>query len=77
MLGFRPTGFRQFTLTPQMPTEWNEYSLANIYACTDEPLTIRVQRSSGNKLYIRIEKNGKTFKTFKTKPGETVKVSVK
>ena len=77
LLGFRPTGFRQFTLTPQMPTEWNEYSLANIYACTDEPLTIRVQRSSGNKLYIRIEKNGKTFKTFKTKPGEPVKVSVK
>ena len=74
LLGFRPMGFRSFTLTPQMPTEWNEYSLGNIYACTDEPINISVQRSNGGKLLVKIEKNGKTIKTCKVKPGQTIKV---
>ncbi|MBO7120252.1 MAG: hypothetical protein J6W03_08040 [Bacteroidaceae bacterium] len=74
LLGFRPTGFRSFTLTPQMPTEWNEYSLGSIYACTDQPISIFVKRSAGGKLQVRIEKNGKTIKTLKVKPGETIKV---
>ena len=74
LLGFRPTGFRSFTLTPQMPTEWNEYSLGPIYACSDEPTTIYVQRSGGGKLSVRIEKDGKTVKTLKVKPGGTVQI---
>lgn len=77
LLGFRPTGFRSFTLTPQMPTEWNEYSLSNIYACTDQPISIFVKRSNAGKLQVRIEKNGKAIKTLKVKPGETTKVSVR
>ena len=76
LLGFRPTGFRSFTLTPQMPTEWNEYSLENIYACTDAPINISVSRSSNGKLLIKIEKGNKTVKTFTAKPGETIKVTV-
>lgn len=75
LLGFRPTGFRSFTLTPQMPTEWNEYSLGRIFACTGEPFDINVQRS-GNKLLVKLGRGGKTFKTFKVKPGQTIKVSV-
>ena len=74
LLGFRPTGFRSFTLTPQMPAEWDEYSLGNIYACTDQPISIFVKRSNAGKLQVRIKKNGKTVKTFKVKPGETIKV---
>lgn len=77
LLGFRPTGFRSFTLTPQMPTEWNEYSLSNIYACTDQPINISVQRSNGGKLLVKVEKNGKTIKTYKVKPGETVRISAR
>ena len=77
LLGFRPTGFRSFTLTPQMPTEWNEYSLSNIYACTDQPINILVQRSNGWKLLVKVEKNGKTIKTYKVKPGETVRISAR
>ena len=73
LLGFRPTGFRSFTLTPQMPAEWNSYRLADIYACTDVPFSIDVQRN-GSKLSVRIERNGKTFKTMKVKPGETMQV---
>ena len=74
LLGFRPTGFRSFTLTPQMPTEWNEYSIDRIYACTDSPMSIHVQRSAGDKLSVRIEKNGKTVRTLKVKQGGVVKI---
>ena len=77
LLGFRPTGFNSFTLTPQMPTEWNEYSLVRIHACSDMPFNIYVQRASGGKLSVRIEKNGKTIKTAKVKPGETIRVALK
>ena len=73
LLGFRPTGFRSFTLTPQMPAEWDSYRLADIYACTDVPFSIDVQRN-GSKLSVRIERNGKTFKIMKVKPGETMQV---
>ena len=77
LLGFRPTGFNSFTLTPQMPTEWNEYSLVRIHACSDTPFDIYVQRAAGGKLSVRIEKNGKTIKTTKVKSGETIRVAMK
>ena len=75
LLGFRPTGFRSFTLTPQMPTEWNEYILGRIYACTDTRLDIFVERK-GSKLQVRILNDRKLVKTYNIKPGETIKVSV-
>ena len=75
LLGFRPTGFRSFTLTPQMPTEWNEYILERIYACTDTRLDIFVERK-GSKLQVRILNDRKLVKTYNIKPGETIKVSV-
>ncbi len=77
LLGFRPTGFRSFTLTPQMPTEWNDYSLRNIFACTDSPINIRVKRTGKGKLSVSIEKGYKPLKTFTIKPGETIRVNVK
>ena len=75
LLGFRPTGFRSFTLTPQMPSEWNEYSLCNIYACTDTPINILMERTTNGKLSVKIEKDKKTLKTYTIKPGETIKVT--
>ncbi|MBQ6192396.1 MAG: hypothetical protein IJK51_08880 [Bacteroidaceae bacterium] len=77
LLGFRPTGFRSFTLTPQMPTTWSEYSLHGIYACTDSPINIEVTRKGKGKLGVKIEKNGKPIKSFVITPGETIKVVVK
>ena len=77
LLGFRPTGFRSFTLTPQMPTEWNQYSLRNIYACTDSPINIDVTRNGTNKLLVKVEKDSKLLKSFTIKPGQTIKVNVK
>lgn len=77
LLGFRPTGFRSFTLTPQMPTEWNEYSLSRIYACTDAPFDISVQRAGSSKLSVKIGRDGKVIRTYKVKPGDTIKVAMK
>ncbi|MBO4551560.1 MAG: hypothetical protein J5733_12585, partial [Bacteroidaceae bacterium] len=74
LLGFRLTGFRSFTLTPQMPTEWSDYSLGPIFACTDKPMDIEVSRNGKGKLLVKIRKGGKAFKTFTIKPGETVKI---
>ena len=76
LLGFRPTGFRRFTLTPQMPSEWNEYSLCDINACTDTPINIFVSRTGNGKLIVKVEKDHKILKTYTIKPGQTVKVNV-
>ena len=76
LLGFRPTGFRSFTLTPQMPTEWNEYRLDNIYACAKAPFGIEVVRKDANKLEVNVVRGDKTLKTYTIKPGETIKVDL-
>ena len=76
LLGFRPTGFRSFTLTPQMPSEWNEYSLYRLCACTDTPINILVERTTNGKLSVKIQKQLSTIKTYTIKPGETVKVKI-
>ena len=76
LLGFRPTGFCTFTLTPQMPTEWNEYRLDNIYACAKAPFGIEVVRKDANKLEVNVVRGDKTLKTYTIKPGETIKVDL-
>ena len=76
LLGFRPTGFCTFTLTPQMPTEWNEYRLDNIYACTKAPFGIEVVRKDANKLEVNVIRGDKTLKIYTIKPGETIKVDL-
>jgi len=76
LLGFRPTGFRSFTLTPQMPSEWNEYSLYRLCACTDTPINILVERTKNGKLSVKIQKQLSTIRTYTIRAGETIKVKV-
>ncbi|MBR3432689.1 MAG: hypothetical protein IKH05_03970 [Bacteroidaceae bacterium] len=76
LLGFRPTGFRSFMLTPQMPSAWNGYRLGNIYACTDKPFGIEVIRKGSGKLVVKVVKQHKTLKTYTVRPGQTVRVSM-
>lgn len=76
LLGFRPTGFRSFTLTPQMPSEWDNYRLDNIYACARAPFGIEVVRKGVNKLVVNVVRRDKTLKTYTIKPGETIKVDL-
>ena len=76
LLGFRPTGVHSFTLTPQMPTEWNEYRLDNIYACAKAPFGIEVVRKDANKLVVNVVRGDKTLKTYTIKLGQTIKVDL-
>jgi len=59
-----------------MPTEWDNYSLNRIYACTDTPFDISVERTKGGKLAVRVTKNGKVVVSKKVKPGETFSVKM-
>ncbi len=75
LLGFRPTGFRNFTLTPQMPKGWNKYTLRNIYACSASPFDIEVVRK-GCKVQITVLHDKKVYKRYTTGIGQTVAVSL-
>ena len=70
LFGIRPTGFRTFDLTPQLPTAWNQMALRRIRAfgsCFD----IEVNRRMDGKINITITDGTKT-KTFKAKAGQTI-----
>ena len=70
LFGIRPTGFRAFELTPQLPTDWNQMALRRIRAfgsCFD----IEVNRSKDGKINITISDGTKT-KTYKVKAGQTI-----
>lgn len=74
LLGFRATGFRSFELTPQMPRDWDCYSFRNVYACTDTPMNIEVKRVKGDRLQVKITKDGKTAYQSTVRTGHTVTV---
>ena len=70
LFGIRPTGFRTFELTPQLPTAWNQMALRRIRAfgsCFD----IEVNRSKDGKINITVSDGAKT-KTYKVKAGQTI-----
>jgi hypothetical protein len=59
-----------------MPTEWDNYRLDNIYACTWAPFGIEVVRKGANKLVVNVVSRNNTLKTYTIKPGETIKVDL-
>lgn len=75
MFGFRPTGFRSFTLNPQLPEGWDNISLKNVWACSDSPYDIEVLRTTKNKLKIIISGVGKPTKTYSSIAGKEVVVT--
>ena len=73
ILGFRPTGFKTFTLRPQLPKEWDYFTIRNIHACSDRPYDIFVKRT-GKHISITIRMNGKNILSYKTSMGKTINV---
>ena len=70
LFGIRPTGFRSFDLTPQLPASWNEMTLRRIRAfgsCFD----IRVSRQAQGKVLVTLT-DGTRSQTYKAKAGETL-----
>ena len=76
IFGLRPTGFDTFTITPQLPDEWNTMRLKNIMAYTPSPFDIEVTRIDKNKIEIQILKNNKILKTIKWNNGQTCSVKL-
>jgi len=75
LFGIRPTGFSSFTLTPQLPDEWDYMELKNIEAFQKAPFDIRVDRKD-NQIETTIIRHGKTFKKYKSKVGGTINIKL-
>lgn len=60
LFGIRPTGFKSFTLTPRLPSDWNYMNLRNIYAFGSKS-DINVERTGTGKLKVVVINNGKTY----------------
>ena len=75
MFGFRPTGFRSFTLTPQLPDAWNQMALRRMYACAERPYDIVVKRA-GKKLHVRIERDGSCIRKYTADNGTTIRIEL-
>jgi hypothetical protein len=76
IFGFRPTGLYSFTITPQLPAEWNEMSLKNIIAFGNRKIDILVTRS-GNKISVVVVSDGKQVKKILTDNGFKIDVTLK
>lgn len=72
MFGIRPTGLSSFTMTPQLPDEWNEMALRKIHAF-GKNFDIEVSRNKG-KILICVKSGNKTVKRTTVKNGASIKV---
>ena len=75
MFGIRPTGLHSFTVTPQMPAEWNEMALRHIRAFGGD-FDIEVRRIKGNTINVMVKQGGKTIADKKVKTGTAVRCKI-
>lgn len=75
LFGIRPTGFKTFSLTPQLPEEWNQMKLKNIHAFGSD-FDVEVVRINPLSVKVYITSNGKK-QTKTVKAGETVSFTLK
>lgn len=71
MFGIRPTGFRSFTLCPQLPQEWNQMSLRKIKAFGAD-FDIEVERIKGQTIRVVVKKVGKAVLNKKVANGSSL-----
>ncbi len=74
MFGIRPTGFRSFTLTPRLPSEWNDMALRHVRAFGAD-MDINVKRLPAGKLKVSVADNGKT-KDYTIREGQSINVKL-
>ena len=72
MFGIRPTGFKNFTLTPRLPKDWSFMNLKNIHAF-DTCFDVEVKRLDNGKLEVLITHGAKS-KKHTIKEGGTLKI---
>jgi hypothetical protein len=75
IFGFRPTGLNSFTITPQLPSGWNEMSLKKIIAFGGKKFDVEVARS-GERVKTDIIVNGKIVKSLLTLNGTKTEIKL-
>lgn len=75
VFGIRPTGLHSFTLTPQLPQDWNHMSLRKIRAF-DSAFDIEIVRTQNEKLQVKIKKAGKIILNKQINSGTTLKCKI-
>lgn len=75
VFGIRPTGLHSFTLTPQLPQDWDHMSLRKIRAF-DSEFDIEIVRTQNERLQVRIKKAGKIILNKQINSGTTLKCKI-
>lgn len=73
LFGMRPTGFKSFDLTINMPQDWEHMTLENIGAFGGQ-ISIEVKRGKANQLVIKVKKGNQVLRFTKS---NHQKISVK
>lgn len=76
LFGFRPEGFRSFSLTPRLPSSWKSMSLKKVHACSDTPYDIEVRRLRGDRISVSVSMDGRRIFRESVRDGGTVEVSL-
>jgi len=75
IFGFRPLGLNAFSVTPQLPSGWNEMSLKNIIAFGGKTIDISVKRSE-KRISVNFVVNGKQVKNVLIDNGKSVEIKL-
>lgn len=75
IFGFRPTGLNSFSITPQLPSDWDHMSLNNIIVSGGKKIDISVKRS-GEKIKVTITSDGRIVKNVQVANGSMVEIKL-
>lgn len=74
LFGIRPTGFRSFTLTPRLPSDWPEMTLSHIRAFNSD-FTVSVRRTAPSRLAVTLTTPTST-RTYNIAEGRSIELSL-
>lgn len=75
VFGIRPTGFRSFNITPQLPSKWDKMALRHIRAF-DADFDVEVESLDNAKIRVLITNAGKKVVSKVMRRGDTFKVNL-
>ena len=72
LFGFRPEGFRSFSLTPHLPSSWDRMAMTDVHACSGKPYDIEVRRVSDARIKVTVTIQGKRVLSETVADGTTL-----
>ncbi len=73
LFGIRPTGFRSFTMTPRLPSQWGYMTLRRVCAF-GSTFDIQITKAGEDKMRVLIKKAGKTVTEQVIRKGKALNV---